>query len=231
MKRLCRVCAGLVFFAALGMGVARAQPQSVAPDINKQYENPDVKSSIERFEKEGRDVYDHRQAVVAACQLKPGLAVADIGAGTGLFTRMFASLVGEQGRVYAVDIAEKYVKHIEKTAKEQGHKNVVGVICDAKSTNLAAASIDVAFTSDVYHHFEFPQQTLASINRALRPGGKFIVVDYQRIPGKSTDWILKHVRAGKEAVIAEIQAAGFKYLDEQDAGLKETYFLRFEKPR
>lgn len=212
-------------------GVAWAQEKSVAPGINKPYEQTDVAASIGRFEKEGRDVYDHRQEVVAACALKPGLVVADIGAGTGLFTRLFVPLVGEQGRVYAVDITEKFVKHIEKLAAEQGLRNVVGVVCDNKSVKLPPESIDLAFTSDVYHHFEFPQKTLESIYGALRPGGRLIVIDYERIEGQSPEWTLKHVRAGKEVVIKEVVAAGFRYLDEKQAGLKETYFIRFEKPR
>ena len=230
-RNFCGILVSLTFTVtfSLGWSLAYAQPESVAPGINKQYEAPDIASNVGRFEKEGRDVFDHRQAVLAACQLKPGQAVADVGAGTGLFTRLFSPLVGDQGHVYAVEIAENFVKHIEKTAAEQGLKNVSGIVCDDKSTKLPAGSVDVVFTSDVYHHFEFPRQTLASIKQALRPGGKLIVVDYQRIPGKSTDWMVKHVRAGKEVVIEEIKVAGFKFVEEQDCGLKESYFLRFEK--
>jgi len=215
----------------LFLTVTSAQEQSVAPGINKPYEQTDVAASIGRFEKEGRDVYDHRQEVVAACALKPGMAVADIGAGTGLFTRLFSPLVGDQGRVYSVDITEKFVKHIEQTAVKQGLRNIVGVVCDEKSVKLQSESIDLAFTSDVYHHLEFPQNSLESIHRALRPGGQLIVIDYERIEGKSPEWTLKHVRAGKEVVVNEVTAAGFKFLDEKPVGLRETYFIRFEKSR
>jgi ubiquinone/menaquinone biosynthesis C-methylase UbiE len=223
------VCVVFVLWCAALLETTSAQEKSVSPDINKPYEKPDVAASIGRFEKEGRDVYDHREEVVKACRLKPELVVADIGAGTGLFTRLFSPLVGERGRVYAVDIAQDFVKHVEKTAVEQGLRNVVGVVCDAQSVKLPAASIDVAFTSDTYHHFEFPQKTLASIREALRPGGQLIVVDYQRIEGQSSDWILKHVRADKETVIAEILMAGFNFVREERLGFKESYFLRFEK--
>jgi predicted methyltransferase len=230
MSRYRRVASvSFVLVLALPFGAASAQEKSVSPGINKPYEKPDVTAAVGRFEKEGRDVYDHREEVVKACGLKPGMAVADIGAGTGLFTRLFSPLVGEQGRVYAVDIAENFVKHIEKLAAEQGLKNVKGVVCDDKSTNLPAASIDLAFTSDTYHHFEFPQKTLESIRQALRPDGRLIIVDYQRIEGESTEWALKHIRAGKEEVTAEIMMAGFKFVCEKRVGLKESYFLVFEK--
>jgi ubiquinone/menaquinone biosynthesis C-methylase UbiE len=93
---------------------------------------------------------------------------------------------------------------------------------------LPEKSIDVAFICDTYHHFEFPQKTMASIHRALKPGGQMIVIDFKRIDGKSSEFILKHVRAGQEVFTAEIRDAGFKQLDEIKM-LKENYFLRFER--
>ena len=83
------------------------------------------------------------------------------------------------------------------------------------------------FACDTYHHFEYPQATLASIRRALRPGGTLVVVDFERIPGKTRPWLLDHVRCGKGQVIAEIAAAGFELVEEVPLGLEENYFLRF----
>ncbi len=153
-----------------------AQDKSVNPGINKSFQDPDVEQFIGRFENEGRDAYDHRHEIVKACQLKPGMVVADIGAGTGLFTRMFSPLVGRKGRVYAVDIAEKFLKHIETTAKAEGLTNITGVVCKQDSVNLPPNSIDLAFICDTYHHYEFPQKTMRfSIHRALKPAGKVII--------------------------------------------------------
>jgi hypothetical protein len=86
---------------------------SVRPGVNEPYLKPDlsVAGSVERFEREGREVYDRRAEIVNAARLQPGMRVADIGAGTGLFTFLFAEVVGPQGRVYAVDIAEPFVCH------------------------------------------------------------------------------------------------------------------------
>jgi predicted methyltransferase len=88
--------------------------------------------------------------------------------------------------------------------------------------------VDLAFTSDTYHHLEYPRSTLASIHRALRPGGELVVVDYRREPGKSPAWILGHVRAGQEEVAKEIEAAGFKRVETPEF-LKENYLMRFRK--
>ena len=85
------------------------------------------------------------------------------------------------------------------------------------------------FICDTYHHFEFPTSTLASIREALRPGGEILLVEFHRIPGKSSDFILNHVRAGKEVFVKEIEAAGFESLGEVKGFLNDNYLIRFRK--
>jgi len=153
---------------------------------------------------------------------------ARCGAGTGLFTRLFAREVSPGGKVFAVDIAPKFIEHINKTCKEQGFKNVVGIVCQQDSVALPANSIDLAFICDTYHHFEFPAKTMASVHRALRPGGQVVLIDFRRIQGQSSAWVLNHVRAGQEVFTREILAAGFKQSEEVKF-LKENYFVRFKK--
>ena len=156
------------------------------------------------------------------------MTVADVGAGTGLFTRLFAAAVAPAGMVYATDIAPNFLKHIEKTCRDAGIKNVKTVLATADCSGLAPDSVDVVFLCDVYHHFEFPKKTLASLHAALKPGGQLILVDYRREKGKTPDWIFKHVRAGKEVFTGEIEAAGFKLQDEEKF-LKENYMLHFQR--
>lgn len=228
MKHLFR----FALFAVLPLVIpaAVAQEKSVNPGINKSFENPDVDEFVGRFERDGREPFDKRAEILAACHIKPGMAIADVGAGTGLFTRLFAPAVGEKGTVYAVDISKKFVEHIEKTCAEQGIKNVKGVVCSQKSVELPANSVDLAFICDVYHHFEFPTQTMQSIHRALRPGGQVILIDFIRKEGESSDFVLKHVRAGEETFRKEIENAGFGVVDQGKKDfLKISYFLRFEK--
>jgi 3-mercaptopyruvate sulfurtransferase SseA/precorrin-6B methylase 2 len=217
----------LAFFC-LSAPFGASQEKSVRPGINKPFENPNVKTFVGVFETESREIYAERNRIVDACSIKSGMTVADIGAGTGLFTRLFANEVGPSGTVYAVDIAPKFIEHIEKTCKEAGIKNVVGVVCTADSVKLPANSIDLAFICDTYHHFEFPHKTMASLHRALRPHGKVVVVDFERIEGKSRAWILGHVRAGQDVVTKEITSNGFQQIDEKRF-LKENYVVIFEK--
>ncbi len=212
--------------------VAPERGASVKPGINKDFLDPDldVKRFVERFETESREIYSEREAIVERVGLKPGLRVADIGAGTGLFTYLFAERVGPKGKVYAVDIAKAFVERITAGAVERKLLNVEGVLCTEDDARLPANSVDLAFVCDTYHHFEYPAATLATIHRALRRGGELIVIDFHRIEGVSREWTLGHVRAGQEVFTQEIEAAGFELIgDQTPAGLKENYLLRFRR--
>lgn len=205
--------------------------QSVKPGINADYANPDIPQWMGRFESESREIYKARNEIVADCRVAQGEVVADIGAGTGLFTLLFAKAVGPTGKVIAVDIVPEFLDLIQQRASDVSLANVSTLLCTERSAELPSNSIDLAFTSDTYHHFEYPRSTLASIYRALKPGGVFIVIDFERIEGKSRDWILGHVRAGRETVIEEITSAGFVLEQSPPAPyLAENYFLRFKKP-
>jgi ubiquinone/menaquinone biosynthesis C-methylase UbiE len=212
--------------AAADAGAAAHPPGKEGPNDKFLKSDLDVAAWAERFEKPGREVYDKRKEIVAAAKLAKGGAVADVGAGTGLFTMLFAQEVGPKGKVYAVEISPRFLEHLGKRARQAGAKQVQVVRGTETSVTLPPASVDLVFLCDTYHHFEKPQQTLASIRRALRPGGVLMVVDFKREPGKTAAWITEHVRAGQKEVTAEIEAAGFGKAEEVPL-LKENYLLRF----
>ena len=205
---------------------------SVKPGINEKFVDPklDVSEWLGRFEIESREVYAAREEVLRACGIKPGDSVADIGAGTGFYSRLFASKTGESGWVFAVDISPRFLEHIKTQSRKDGVSNLTGVLGSDRSTNLSPDSINVAFICDTYHHFEYPQSTLASIYKAMKPGGTLIVIDFERIPGTSREFILGHVRADKSTFRNEIVKAGFEFVDEvKVADFKENYLLRFRR--
>lgn len=219
--------------AMVGRGQEPSKPDGKAkadPKINEPFHKPDPKEYVKRFETESRENYAHRHEIVAAMGLEPGMAVADLGAGTGLFTRLIAEKVGPTGKVYAVDIARPFLDHIAADAAKRGHNHVVTVLASQDSTNLPEASVDMVFLSDVYHHLEKPEKVLASIRRALRPGGKLVVVEFDRVAGKSSAFVVKHVRASQAVFRKEIEGAGFAVIPTPDPPkLRENFFLRFEK--
>ncbi len=211
---------------------APATRESVKPGINKDFLDPklEVQRFVERFETESREIYAEREAILERVGLRPGSRVADIGAGTGLFSYSFAERVGASGKVYAVDIAKPFVERLAIGAAERGLEQLEAVQCAEDDVRLPAGAVDIAFVCDTYHHFEYPAATMASIHRALRPGGELVLIDFHRIEGVSREWTLEHVRAGEDVFTREIVAAGFERLEDvTPAGLKENYMLRFRR--
>ena len=217
----------LLLLAGMLSVTAHAE-QNVNPGINDHYRNPDVNQWRSVFERDGREVWDRRDDIIRVLDLQPGMAIADIGAGTGFFTMLMAQQVGPFGKAYAVDISPEFVEAIETRAKGQGIDNIVGVVNDQKSVRLPRNSVDLVFISDTYHHFEYPMTTLQSIHEALKPGGELVIIDFKRIPGFSSSWVMSHVRAGEQRVTAEIQSAGFELVQRLDF-MQTQYFLRFRK--
>lgn len=207
----------------------QAQEASVRPGINDPFRKPDVKAYIERFEGESREIFEKREAIVRACAVKPGMTIADVGAGTGLFTRLFAREVGPQGQVMAVDIAPAFLEHIDKTARELKLPNIKTLLGSDSSPRLPAGSVDLVFVCDTYHHFEYPTTMLKNIRTALKPGGRLLVIDFVRTPGVSRQWIVDHVRAGQDVFEREITQSGFKKISESKGILQENYLVLFEK--
>lgn len=222
--------------AAATRDAAAATDAPTAPDatreINKQFKAPDldVEQWRNRFESESREVYAARQAVLKACHVRPGDRVADVGAGSGFYTLLFAKAVGPDGWVVPVEVSARFLESLTQRAMKQGVTNLTPVLGTDRSINLPPRSLNLVFVCDTYHHFEHPQSILASIHRSLREGGTLVIVDYERIPGKSSAWTLDHVRAGKEEVRREIEAAGFQLVEEvKIPDFRENYFLRFRK--
>jgi ubiquinone/menaquinone biosynthesis C-methylase UbiE len=215
--------------SAFGIPWAAAQ-QTITPtarELNKSFD-ADASQWTERFEHEGRAIYDKRFEILDAMGLKPGMDVADIGAGSGLIARLIAQRVGPGGTVYAVDIAKNMIDHITKTATEEKIGNLKAVLGDPKSPKLAPNSVDAICIIDSYHHFEYPADMLAEINKALRPDGVLMLIDFKRIDGVSRDYILKMVRAGEGTFTDEFLNAGFELTERRDDMFPENYLLKFK---
>ena len=181
--------------------------------------------SPQAYERPGRDAWQKPQEVVDALKLKPRDVVADIGAGSGYFTRRFASQVPE-GIVYAVDIDEKMLQHIHQYVEKTNQRNIVTVLSPANDPMLAPGSVDLIFISNTYHHFTNRVDYNKRLARALRKGGRLVIVDYHKkqLPvGPPPD-----EKLAKEIVIKEISAAGFK-LEQELTMLQHQYFLIFRK--
>lgn len=206
-----------------------AAPQTITPtakELNKSFD-ADVSQWTARFEHEGRAIYDKRYETLDAMHLKPGMNAADIGAGSGLFSRLMAQRVAPGGTVFAVDISKNMIDHIAKVAEEEKITNLKPVLGDPHSPRLAPNSLDLVCIIDSYHHFEFPQDMLREIRQALHPDGTLVLIDFKRIDGVSPDYILKMVRAGEGTFTDEFQNAGFELIERRDEMFPDNYLLRF----
>ena len=204
---------------------------SVKPGINAAYFEPGALEKFTRIlEREKREVVARRDAIVEAMSLAEGMVVADVGAGTGLFTTEIAKRVGEEGMVFAIDIVPDFLERIRERVAASELDNVHIVHGKERETTLPPASIDLAFLCDTYHHIEYPKAYLHSLRETMRPGASLVLIDLERIEGKTAPNWLEHVRAGKETVIAELEQAGFVLQSEKQGLLEENYFLFFRRP-
>ena len=163
------------------------------------------------------------------------MAIADIGAGSGLFSRLFVKKVGPTGKVFALDIIESFVDHINKTARENNLNNLYGIVSNENSLGLKPNSIDMAFLCDTYHHLEYPYKVLESVKRALRDKGRLIIIEFEKNRNLVPPHIYRELRTDKIGTIAEVETSGFRLIEEIKL-LKQSYMLifdagdRFSKP-
>jgi predicted methyltransferase len=223
--------AGVVLALTLP-AVAQDTEPSVRPGVNDRFLNPDLDATAQAngFESEGREAFVRRHDVISALQFEPGMVVADVGAGSGFYVELMAEAVGSSGRVYAVEIAPAWIGFLREKVQEEGLSHVSVVEGTESSVELPPASVDLIFSSDTYHHFEYPQTTLASIYRALKPGGRWVVLDYDRIPGVTPPGRMEHLRVGQTEALEEIQEAGFTLDELVDLDLVENYMAVFLRP-
>jgi predicted methyltransferase len=210
---------------------AESELVSVRPHINDRYMEPGaVEKWTDKLERERREVIAERDAIVAALELTPGMIVADIGAGTGAFLQALSVDLGDEGKLYAVDIAPQFLTHLRERAAREQLANVEVVEGSPTATNLPESSVDLLFICDVYHHLEYPSVYLRSLYRALRPGGRMVIVEFDKVPGKTSKAMMEHVRQDKPTLLAEVTAEGFVLEREIDTlKLDENYMLVFRK--
>lgn len=188
-------CAGLAALA-LVLGLGAGEPEA-PPSAPYEYRAPSGPEGTGKFycgreiapvmshagadwlERPEREVEEAPKRVLAALELQPGLVVADLGAGTGYYTRRLARAVGPAGRVYAVDIQPEMLEHLRRHLAAANLSNVVTVLGTETDPRLPAASLDLVLMVDVYHELAWPHEMLAALCRALKPGGRLVFVEYR----------------------------------------------------
>ena len=186
-----------------------ADAKSAAHPPGANHDDPDfsdVAKSAKAFDSPERDVWQKPDDVMSLLQLWPGNVVADLGAGTGYFEPLLAKAVGATGRVLALDVEPHMVTYLKRRVKKEGLGNVTVQEVAADDPGLADGSVDRLLVVNTWHHLPQRAQYAAAVNRALRPGGFVVVVDFT---AESPEGPPAHARLAPATVIAELQAGGF----------------------
>lgn len=160
------VLAGLLWLSA-------GAPTSYALQLGSR-EAPDW---IDRLERPDRLAGLKVEEILTRLQLKPGMVIADIGAGSGIFSTRFGKAVGPSGKVYSVDIEEGLLDHINQLAKQQNLSNIRTVLGKFDDPSIPAKDVDMAFIHDVLHHIEHREAYLKALSTYIKPGGMVTIID------------------------------------------------------
>lgn len=154
-----------------------------------------------------REAEEQPEKALDALNLKPGMVVADIGAGVGYMSLRLARRVGPAGKVYANDLQPEMLVKLRENAAREKIANVVPVLGDAADPKLPAGAMDLVLLVDVYHEFSQPQVMLRKIRETLKPDGRLVLLEY-RAEDPNVPIIAEHKMTVAQ-VKAELEAEGF----------------------
>lgn len=181
------------------------------------------------LERPEREEEERLSTLVAQLGLKPGMVVADVGAGSGVLSLMMAHEIGDTGKVLAIDIQQEMLDLLGDKIMNHKIKNVELVLGTEKSPKLKEASIDLALMVDVYHEFEHPYEMTLELAKALKPGGRIAFVEYRRedpqVPIKLVHKMTE-AQVKKEISLPEF---GLKWKETIDK-LPRQHIVVFERP-
>jgi ubiquinone/menaquinone biosynthesis C-methylase UbiE len=187
----------------------------------------DIKEYLENLDRPERDQYQKPSQVVDALGLKTGMAVADLGAGSGYFTRRFAEAVTETGKVYAIDIETDMLAYV-KNSLEHMHIPYTAefILARADDSKLPTDSVDLIFLCNVYHHLDNRTTYFSNVRSALKPGGRVAVIDFYHDERSGDVGFPRQHLVPRETVVDEMTKAGYSLIREHTF-LSRQYFLEF----
>lgn len=164
------------------------------------------------LERDDREQEEAPTKLIAKLQLHPGQNVADIGCGSGYYSRRLAPLVAPTGKVYGVDIQPEMLRMLEEAARKDNVANIVPVQSTPDDPKLAPGSIDWILLVDVYHELQNPEPMLRKMRDALSPEGRVALVEF-RLEGSTAAHIRSEHRMSVEQVLKEWEPAGFELVE------------------
>jgi precorrin-6B methylase 2 len=187
LRCICAVLtiASSAVLAQTGLNAERySQLPASADGIGKRYMGREISAVMgwqgaSWLERQEREREERTDLLLAALMLKPGSVVADIGAGTGYLSRRMAPLVMPGGKVWAVDVQPEMINLLQAGVKRSGLTQIEAKLSAVDDVKLPASSVDLAIMVDVYHELAYPYEVMASLLKALKPGGRLVFVEYK----------------------------------------------------
>lgn len=205
--------------------ISCANPQ-VQHEPATQQRFSDIDKWVKLFEDPERDEWQKPAEVVKTMRLKPGDVVADIGAGTGYFTRLFAVAVGPEGKAIGLDIEQSMVDYMKEDARKMGLNNYEARVVKTDDPEIPASSVDVIFLCNTYHHIADRTKYFKNVAASLKPDGRIVIVDFYKNANFGPP---RDHKLAKEVVMKEMEDAGFHLLRSHQV-LKHQYFLEYVSP-
>ena len=200
-----RHCFPLVSLFVLGMGVTAAMGQLGSRETQEW---------IDRLEQPDRIAGLKVPEIVSRLGLKPGMVIADIGAGTGIFSRPFAKGVAPSGKVYSVDIDKGLLEYINQRAKQENIANIRTVAGKFDDPAIPAKDVDMAFFHDVFHHIEHRQAYLKTLSNYIKPNGMIAMVEMDKNDPKTPHKDQPEMLVSRADVDKWMAEAGFRPMKE-----------------
>ncbi|HZT33209.1 MAG TPA: methyltransferase domain-containing protein [Bryobacteraceae bacterium] len=219
-------------FAALVLLCWPALAAQVASEANTRYQTHEGRMQVAQgLDGSNRAATQRPEELVRAMDLKPGMAVADVGTGVGFMLPYLSKAVGPSGRVIAEDIFDDFLTAATERAQRDRLQNITFIKGLEDDPHLPGGILDVVLALDSYHHYNYPQKMLAGFIRALKPGGRLVIVEYHKTPDAMPGGqAMHHIRLDQAGLIQEVEASGFRLLSKHDHIPGKQYMAIFARP-
>ena len=211
--------------ALLAMPFSAPAQDAVKGDHHQMHQlHRDSRAYIGMLEDPKRDAYQKPHEVMRTLDIRHGEVIADIGAGSGYFTFRLAHHVGDNGRVYAVDVSPDMILHLNRRIRDLKAMNVSSILADPDDPLLPEGSVNRFFFSDSWHHIENQTSYLSLIKKMLKPGGEIVMIDFHKkeLPVGPP----MQMKIAREDLIRQMESNGFRLMKEHTF-LPYQYFLIF----
>jgi len=227
----CILLFAFLSLSLFSLGQDRYKTRAGDPNgINKWYMGRQIAQvmshyGIDWLERKEREMEENTSLLLKNLAVKPGMVIADIGAGSGYQSALLSKMVGT-GKVYAVDVEPEMIAYLNARIKQEKLSHIVPVLSTEQNVSLPEKSIDMMLLVDVYHEFSYPYEMTVSMLAALKPGGKLVLVEFR---SEDPTVPIKTIHKMSEAqAIKEFKAAGFAF-DKNISNLPWQHCMVFTK--